>query len=304
MMKNQKLKKFLKEVHNLYFNPYRLSYGIGPILKESETAKENFKKVEIDSNRVCFGGYVSLNSFNEGKRGLFHYPPLHLKLTPTLIGGNIPNSFKKIVDIIPDIQKQHEQYIEYLIATLNFHVDIIYDKSTELISIMPKVKYHYIEMLAILTKFRTIFEPPYLWAELCANIFREEFPELNREEIAYLFNVFIFRSPSGHGMFSSGSDYVGSLSLYMPFDEIMKRAATGKYNRINSGDSILTSKTFKNVSENRGNFPIQSIQNNVYVSRYEKLLEKKDEIINQYIKIYENKNSLSTNTKREHFSVA
>jgi len=277
---------------------YRLTFGMDKlIIKDEETAEESLARVTMVPQQACFSSYLRLPSSYSEEIKRAQYYPLHLNLKDTLHNSRTEGDLNSLKEVIPGFLKLHEQYIDDTIKTLSAYIDIVYNKKTSIISILPRKEYYRVEMIAILTKLRTIFEEYFVFAGVGASFFREQFPELNDEEISYLLNVFIFYSSGGHSLYVPSRSYSpsGDCSVYMSFKDIMREAGTGKHFGVNT--SIVEKKMYE-ISSGSTRYSMDSLD------RYQRLLEHKDTIINNFIKQNGTKKSVFTRTKQKDFSVA
>ena len=272
------IRQTLKSLSDHRTGPYRVfSHYKTTVGAEIATKQEALEKVYAAFGyEACFSSYLR-NSFINKKgtdgNSTREYLPLFIKYDKTFDAALVDQAIGTNLAHIDAYSK----YFDITLAELNSYVKIEYDAKDGYISILPNGSATMVYMLAYLTKLRTLFELPYTITSCFAEIFQEDFPELDSEEIAYLLAVFILKSPTGHGFFNYFS--MGRASKYMTFADIMQEAQKTKYSGMNSGGTrIIESETLKGVSYDIQRYPEE------VVDRYKLLLENKEIIIDTFIK--------------------
>ena len=275
----EKLKQqTLKQLSLHRSGPYRIFNYYSTIKKEGTKKNALEKDWHNEAFNACFSGYsrngfVKESGYSTSKR--LEYLPYFIKYDKCFEGSLVESSISAHLEHI-DV---YSRYFYRTLEELNTHVKIEYDSADSLISIFPKEPMYRMHMLAYLTKLRTLFELPFALTNSFAEIFQDDFPELNLEEIGYLLGVFIIRVGGNHGFYNGLSGK--NASIYVSFADIMEAASKGEYSTLNSGgdkERIISTKPVGEVTFNILKYP-----ENV-TERYKLLLQNKEVIINDFIK--------------------
>jgi len=283
----KKLKKLTLECLSEHRNgPYRV-YQYFTEDRKTSTKEEALKQpFPSSAYRACFSGYLRSAPLKEieGAKDYYtkrEYLPLFVKYDMTFKASLVDDALGLHLDFV-DL---YRDYFNKTMATLDSYIKIEYDTKHKLISVLPDREVSKVYILAYLTKLRTLFELPYTLINCFAEIFQDDFPELELEEIAYLLGVFLLKAPTGHGFFNYLN--MGQASKFMSFSDIMKNAEKTKYHSINSGvERIIPSIRMEGFNHDKFRYS-QDIKES-----YNNLLQDKESIINTFIKKVEYEKSV------------
>jgi len=232
----QKKKKEFLTLTSQYSGNYDLWLAYGESFNPKEVSIPDKKAFKHD---VCFAAYLDKYSGKEEEK---EYHPLFVDLPKTLNGCGATSCIDKLRKEVPEIDDVFEAYKSHLFEELSKYVDISLQE--DIICFIPRRKYNYLQMLLLVTKLRTLFEPSYLWAALGSMFLKEDFPTLILDQIYYLLIVFIYRGGGVHGVYNPRF-YGNKQNAYQDFDKLVEMAADSrKYTNINlnSGSTLLKTK--------------------------------------------------------------
>lgn len=272
----KKLKRqTLEQLSQRRSGPYRIFNYYSTRKEEGTKEKALEKDWHFNAFSACFSGYVNNGIVKAGatigvKR---QYLPFFIKYDKCFVASLVEESISTHLDHID----AYSRYFYKVMEELNSHIKIEYDSEHSLISIFPEKPMYKIYMLAYLTKLRTLFELPYALTNSFAEIFQEDFPDLNLEEIGFLLGIFLTRVGSNHGFYIGLSGRTAS--TYVSFADIMEIASKGSHDALNGGcRRIIPTTLLKGVD-----FDVLKYPEDV-TKRYELLLQNKEVIINDFIK--------------------
>jgi len=262
---------------------YLLYYTYGKEFLDYEVVspEESIKSVDSkDSNyesHFCFSDYLYKAPEDKPSNRMqkVRFLPLILDMEKTLDACGTTSVIEKSALF----KEYYDKYFNKLISTLNNYIETCFDKKSKFLYVFPREAMSKLYLLTFLVKLRTLFESPYVQIETLTPIFKEDFPELTEEEIAYLLHVFVYGSGNHHGFFRGFNNYGGSFNGYTKFRDMMKLAYEEKRNSINGNDGY--GKVFQT---NEISFSLFT-GSETTSGKYEKVVEKKDILINNYIKV-------------------
>ena len=293
----KKYLEYLKFMNSASGNSYSLTYAIS----DKKTIEE-LRPIPTSGSHSCFSSYLGgdyrvSSSEKRSPLDLRKYSSMKFDLNRSLVASHTKSDLDRLKQILPETEKLYSDYKIHLFELLGNYIDIIYEKQGGCVYIIPRREYYKAEMIAIMTKFRTIYEEWYIFAEIGAPLFKEVFPELTLEEIAFLLNIAVFRSGSGHGYFNSLGSYVGTCAEFMSFEDIMKKAGTGKFLSVSS--EIISSIGYKLPSMSSPNPYSRS-----KTQHFEYLLQNKEYIFNKFLKKNGTEENIPSGSKQEHIQMA
>lgn len=287
-------KKIWNQLEQWTASPYRIyMYCAGSQSENTfEAAKKHFEG--YTDYRACFSQYMrgsyterEKNPVDKELRYNFNFSAKFKRLYILYNKAYSESLTEKHMTFDPAVKRAYSEYFESNIEMLNSYMDVIYDEETSIITVDPgETHRNRYNMLLFLTKLRTLFELPYALSPVYSKFFHEDWPEITEEQLSYLFDVFIVKGGSGHGIYPALNSGSGKYGEFKPFSQLMADTQERKISGINSGDNPAIPYLPKMAGINTYTYP------DSYLERYNLLLTKKDEIYKHCFKQTEHEKSV------------